>query len=443
VGTVIQDMPHINRVRQPRWDRFERADLFELYRALRTQGLSERQAAKELKVPSTTLQAWRLWHDSLDSCSQVAQCFQSGPGLAFFHRLVLAFHVVCVDVGACGMRFVCLFLHLTGRDRFVAASYGAHQPVNRRVAAAIVVYYQDETARLAKDMPRTDLTVTQDETFPGGLCLITMDPESNFILLEQLTQARDQASWNAWMAPALAQLNCQVMQSTSDEAPGLLAYGVATKIFIPAGGVVRDRISSYPEDINPSAFGRCRDAPSSSPPALVGRNRPEYIRVADFVPDSHPMRLWADTFPWDDLVAAIEHSFDRRFPKKSAAGRPGVQVRVGLALELLTHELTCSDEAICDRLRTDWAVMDACGICEVHADRDQVHVVCPETPSTFRARLDGALMDEWVAIQSAAAMETGLVSPAPVLIDTLPAEQGRQRVTDAPTLSKAQKKASR
>ena len=224
MGTVIQAMPQINHVSQPRWDRFERADLFEQYRELRTQGLSERQAAKELKVPRTTLQAWRLWHDSLDICAHVAQFFQSGPGLAFLHRLVIAFHVVCVEVGACGIRLVCLFLHLTGLDRFVAASYGAQQQVNRRVEEAIVVYHQDETARLATDMPRKDLTVTQDETFTGGLCLITMDPESNCIILEQLAQARDQASWNAWMAPALAQLNCQVIQSTSDEAPGLLAY---------------------------------------------------------------------------------------------------------------------------------------------------------------------------------------------------------------------------
>ena len=224
MGTVIQAMPQINHVSQPRWDRFERADLFEQYRELRTQGLSERQAAKELKVSRTTLQAWRLWHDSLDICSHVAQFCQSGPGLAFLHRLVIAFHVVCVEVGACGIRLVCLFLHLTGLDRFVAASYGAQQQVNRRVEEAIVVYHQDETARLATDMPRKDLTVTQDETFTGGLCLITMDPESNFIILEQLAQARDQASWNEWMAPALAQLNCQVIQSTSDEAPGLLAY---------------------------------------------------------------------------------------------------------------------------------------------------------------------------------------------------------------------------
>jgi Family of unknown function (DUF6399) len=224
VGTVIQDVPQINQGSQPRWDRFERADLFEQYRELRTQGVSERQAAKELKVPRTTLQAWRVWHDTLDICPHVADFLQSGPGLAFLHRIVIAFHLVCVEVGACGIRLVCLFLHLTGLNRFVAASYGAQQQVNVQVEQAMVTYHQDETARLAHGMPQKDLTVTQDETFTGGLCLITMDPDSNFIILEQLAQARDQATWNEWMAPALAPLNCRVIQSTSDEAPGLLAY---------------------------------------------------------------------------------------------------------------------------------------------------------------------------------------------------------------------------
>jgi Family of unknown function (DUF6399) len=224
MGAVIQAQPQRHDARQAHWDRLERADLFAQYRALRTQGLSERQAANELKVPRTTLQAWRIWHDSLDSCSHVAEFFQSGPGLAFLHRLVIAFHLVCVEVGACGIRLVCLFLHLTGLDRFVAASYGAQQQVNRHVEQAIVAYGHTETPRLAQDMPPKDLTVTQDETFTGGLCRITMDPDSNFILLEQLAQARDQATWNEWMAPALAPLNCRVIQSTSDEAPGLLAY---------------------------------------------------------------------------------------------------------------------------------------------------------------------------------------------------------------------------
>jgi hypothetical protein len=224
VGAIIQDTPQSNPERQPRWDRFERADLFERYCELQTQGISERQAAKELKVPRTTLQAWRIWHATLDICPEVARFFQSGPGLAFVHRLVLACHLVCVEVGACGIRLVCLFLNLTGLDRFVAASYGAQQQVNRQVEEAIATYRQAETARLAKDMPPKDITLTQDETFTGGLCLVGSEPVSNFIILEQLARARDHTTWNALMEPALAALNCQVIQSTSDEAPGLLAY---------------------------------------------------------------------------------------------------------------------------------------------------------------------------------------------------------------------------
>ena len=51
MGTVVQELPQINPGSQPRWDRFERADLFEQYREWRTQGLSERQLAKALGVP--------------------------------------------------------------------------------------------------------------------------------------------------------------------------------------------------------------------------------------------------------------------------------------------------------------------------------------------------------------------------------------------------------
>ncbi len=119
---------------------------------------------------------------------------------------------------------MCLLLKLSGLDRFVAASYGAQQQVNRRVEEAIVDYDQAETHRLATNMPQKDITLTKDETFTGGLCLVGMEPVSNFIILEQLAQARDQTTWNHLMAPALAQLNCRVIQSTSDEAPGLFAY---------------------------------------------------------------------------------------------------------------------------------------------------------------------------------------------------------------------------
>jgi hypothetical protein len=224
VGTVIQYEQRGNNDRHPRWERTRRAELFERYGALQAQGLSHRQAAKLLHVPRSTLQAWQAYHESLDAHPAVVAFFHSPAGLAFLHRLVLAVHLVCVEVGACGIRLVCLLLKLTCLDRFVAASYGVQQQVNRQVEEAIVTYRHEEQARLAKDMPTKAITLAKDETFTGGLCLIAIEPKSNFIVLEHAAQGRDHDTWHALMEQALAGLNCQVIQATSDEAPGLLAY---------------------------------------------------------------------------------------------------------------------------------------------------------------------------------------------------------------------------
>ena len=158
------------------------------------------------------------------------------------------------------------------------------------------------------------------------------------------------------------------------------------------------------------------------------------LQVADFVPETHPLRQWADMFPWAALVAAVDRSFAQRFPNPRLRGRPPVSTRVLWALEWLKHELTCSDEQLCTRLRTDLAVMYVCGIREVQADGSQAHVVVPEVLAQFRSRLDAPLMEELLAIQAATAIADGLVSPAHLVVDTFPREQGSQRVNDAATL---------
>jgi hypothetical protein len=109
------------------------------------------------------------------------------------------------------------------------------------------------------------------------------------------------------------------------------------------------------------------------------------LYVADFVPENHPIRQWADTFPWSALVEATTKSFAERFPKTSTRGRSPVSIWVLLALELLKHEWGASDEQICHRLRTDFAVMYACGITEVQADRSQAHFVLPKRWPSFVA----------------------------------------------------------
>ena len=224
VGTVVQDAQQSNDDYHPRWSRIHRAQLFDQYLALQAQGHSLRQAAKTLEIPRSTLQAWRAYQERLDEHPAVVAFFHSAPGLAFLHRLVVAIHLVCTEMGACGIRLGCLLLTLTALDRFVAASYGIQQQVNRQVEEAMVTYRHEESARLAKDMPAKDITLAKDETFTGGLCLGAMEPKSNSIVLEQTAQGRDQDTWHALMEKALAGLNCQIIQSTSDEAPGLLAY---------------------------------------------------------------------------------------------------------------------------------------------------------------------------------------------------------------------------
>jgi hypothetical protein len=139
------------------------------------------------------------------------------------------------------------------------------------------------------------------------------------------------------------------------------------------------------------------------------------------------------------MVAAIDQHMATQFSTQPQRGRPGVSTRVLLALELLKAELACSDEQICSRLRTDFAVLYACGVEQVQAHREQAHFVLPEVLAQFRGRLDEQVMAHLLQIQATDAMEKGLVSPAHLVADTFVSEQGSQRVTDATTLYKAKK----
>jgi hypothetical protein len=84
---------------------------------------------------------------------------------------------------------------------------------------------REASAWLATDMPVKAMTRAQDATFTGGRCLVAMDPDRTSLLLEQTAPGRDQDPWHTLMELALSGLNGHISRSTSDEAPGLLAYG--------------------------------------------------------------------------------------------------------------------------------------------------------------------------------------------------------------------------
>ena len=135
MATIIQAQHRGKHDRHQRWARLERADLLERYSKLRTQGMSQRQAAQILDVPRSTLQAWRTYQETLDACPTVVTFFHSPPGLAFLHRLVLALHVVCVEVGACGIRLYALAMVFFLKVPILAA-HGAQSVCQRLVWSA-------------------------------------------------------------------------------------------------------------------------------------------------------------------------------------------------------------------------------------------------------------------------------------------------------------------
>lgn len=207
-----------------RWERTRSVETVAAFDATPAHQLSQRQFAQAQSVPRSTLQYWLARKDRLDAEPAVVAFFESPVGLAFLHRLVLAAQFVFTQAGAGGIRSVSQFLELSTLARFVAASYGAQQQVAQRMQAEISAYAAHEQPRLAQKMTPKKITVCEDETFHPEICLVAIEPVSNFILVEKYAAHRDAATWNQALEQALQGLPVEVIQSTSDEAQGLLAH---------------------------------------------------------------------------------------------------------------------------------------------------------------------------------------------------------------------------
>jgi hypothetical protein len=70
-------------------------------------------------------------------------------------------------------------------------------------------------------MPPRAVTVCEDETFHPDVCLVAIEPVSNFIVLEQYAPDRTAATWTQALNTALDGWPVTVIQGTSDEAKAL------------------------------------------------------------------------------------------------------------------------------------------------------------------------------------------------------------------------------
>ena len=204
-----------------RLPRDKAAQKFAYYKAKMSQGSSERSLTEELGIPRSTLQHWRDRKDSIDAAPEVVVFFESLEGVAFLHRLVLAAQFVITQMGPGGIRQVCLFLELSGLDQFAASSYGSQQRVSVEMEEAVVRFGEEEKRRLGAKMSPRKITLIEDETFHPAICLVGIEPVSNFIPLEIYAEDRSAATWTKAVNEALYDLPVEVIQGTSDEAKGI------------------------------------------------------------------------------------------------------------------------------------------------------------------------------------------------------------------------------
>jgi hypothetical protein len=185
-----------------------------------------RRIAGQLEVPARTLHRWVRRERRLIASSswpkRVARFLETPEGLDFVHRLFTAAHLVFVQATDCGLRNLGWFLRLSGLDEFIAPSYGAQRAVAEELEGLLVRFGEEEDRRLAASMPPREITLCEDETFHPQICLVAIEPVSNFILVEQYEPQRDAKTWQQCTSTRLASLPVTVCQVTSDAAKALI-----------------------------------------------------------------------------------------------------------------------------------------------------------------------------------------------------------------------------
>ena len=187
-------------------------------------GKSQREIAEEIGIPRSTLQHWLERRQGIDAQPELVAFFESEVGIAFIHRLLVAAQFVITMLGTSGVRRVCLFMELSGLDRFVAGCYGAQRQVNQALEEAIISYGEQERRRLSAMAKPKTITICEDETFHPEICLVAIEPVTNFILLEEYAADRKAQTWTAALKESLRDLPVEVIQATSDEGRGICRH---------------------------------------------------------------------------------------------------------------------------------------------------------------------------------------------------------------------------
>lgn len=190
------------------------------------QSQSQRQWAEEHGVPRSTLQHWINRKKSIDASPALISFFESPDGIAFLHRMVTAAHLEFTKHGVASIHNISNFLGMCGVSPFIASSYSTQCRASTKMDDEIIEFEKPQRERLSAQMPKKKISLCEDETFHPEICLVAMEPVSNYLLVEKYVENREGETWNDAVAEAVCGLPVEVIQVSSDEGRGLINHTI-------------------------------------------------------------------------------------------------------------------------------------------------------------------------------------------------------------------------
>lgn len=208
-----------------KWERADTAKIVSDFE-MRDQTVSQRDFAIKADVPRSTLRYWLARKNRIDSHPVLIEFFESPVGIAFLHRLLTSAHVSFTKAGTASIHNVSDFLERSGLSPFVGSSYSSQRRVSEQLNENIIQFGKFEDERLGRQMPAKTITLCEDETFHPEICLVAIEPVSNFILVEKYAKNRETKTWNEAVNDALENLPVKVIQVASDEGRSLISHAL-------------------------------------------------------------------------------------------------------------------------------------------------------------------------------------------------------------------------
>jgi hypothetical protein len=189
--------------------------------------VSQRVYSFEHGIPRSTLGDWLRDPGPTDLPAELVAFMRSPIGEIFLRRLVIAALICFRHEGPCGIRPVSHFLELSWLDHFVGSSYGALYSLDDALQS-LFISYDDEVrpvlaAHMAKHASNKMISLVPDENYHGDyICLVGIEPVSNFIVVEQYTTSCTADIWNQAIKDKTKDWSVVIVQMTSDQSSVLI-----------------------------------------------------------------------------------------------------------------------------------------------------------------------------------------------------------------------------